>query len=267
MRAEHVCEQAEISGRFAEANDSAYPDFYSYENPLERGLWVLWVAKQELGVRRLTAGQIASIIRTVKEIRTSGKSIAQAFKRAGDKIQAYQDGDETRYEIMKPGKDHLLSRAAEGSVQLLSFEPEKRYTSKRLLVGNVFDALKSELRIVDPYCGPRTLDVLSDAGKRTLKFLTRTDNLRGNDRQRFLRELSDFVTENPQAQFRTYPSADIHDRYIISSDCLVLLGHSIKDLGAKESFAVVLPRDVNKDVVDALLARFNQRWQKSIPLP
>ena len=56
------------------------------------------------------------------------------------------------------------------------------------------------------------------------------------------------------------------DRYIISSDSLVILGHSIKDIGSKESFAVTLSSHTNKNIVEALTENFNRRWKKASPL-
>ena len=125
------------------------------------------------------------------------------------------------------------------------------------------DSLKGELRIVDPYCGERTLDILNNVKNRVVKFLTRVENLREKERNRFLRELQDFKSENPNIEFRNYLHTDIHDRYIISSELLVILGHSIKDLGGKESFAIILNKDTSKNIVEALIENFNKRWQQS----
>ena len=92
---------------------------------------------------------------------------------------------------------------------------------------------------------------------------TRIDNLRDKERNQFLRDLQDYRAENPKAEFRNYPNTDIHDRYVLSLDLLVILGHSIKDLGSKESFAIALNKDGNKDIVEALTAKFENRWKQS----
>jgi len=226
-------------------------------------LWVLWVAKKKLGIRKLSAEQIASIITDVKEISTNAKSITYSLNRAGTRIHTRKEGGEVYFEIMKPGKDHLISHAREGSIELFYFEPNKRFTSKRFLAKNVLDKLKGDLRIVDPYCGERTLDVLKDVKNRTVKFLTKLGSLRNEERDRFLRELRDFKSENPNIEFRNYPHKDIHDRYIVSSEFLVVLGHSIKDLGGKESFAITLRKDANKNIVEALVENFDRRWKQS----
>lgn len=255
--------EVELLKGFREVNTSDFPDFYSYKKPLEKGLWILWVAKEKLGTKKLTAEQIASIIRDVKEISTNAESITKSFNRAGDKIHTYRESGKVYFEIMQPGKEHLISQIKEGSIEVFYFEPDKQYTSKSILSKNILDNLKGELRIVDPYCGERTLDILANVKNRAVNFLTKIENLRDKERNRFLRELQDFKSENPNIEFRNYPNTDIHDRYIISSDFLVILGHSIKDLGSKESFAIILNKDTSKNIVEALIENFNRRWNKS----
>lgn len=255
--------ETEISKKFAEIDTSDFPDFYDYKKPLKRSLWILWVTKDKLKMKKLTAEQIASIIRNVKEISIDAKSITKSFNKAGDKIYTYKESEEVYFEIMKPGKDHLISHIKEGSIEVFYFESDKRYTSKRILSKNILHNLKGELRIVDPYCGERTLDILSNVKNRVVKFLTRVENLREKDKNRFLRELKDFKSEHSEIEFKNYPHKDIHDRYLISSELLVILGHSIKDLGAKESFAIILNKDTNKNIVEALIENFNRRWKQS----
>jgi len=260
-----MMDTAKISKRFTEADTSDFPDFDNFEKPLERGLWILWVAKDKLGIRKMTAQEIASIIRDVKEISVDPKSITNSFNRAGDKIHPYPEDGKVSYEIMKPGKRHLSSLLKEGSIEVFYFEPDERYTSKRLL-SQLLENLKDELRIVDPYCGQRTLDILKDLNDTAIKFLTKVGNLSEKQRKQFLHELDDFTREKTNMKFRDYPHKDIHDRYIISSDHLVILGHSIKDLGSKESFAIMLNKDSNRNIAEALSENFDRRWKQSLPL-
>jgi len=253
----------DIVEEFERADTSDFPDFYTYETTIERALWILWVGKERLKKKSLDAEQIASIIRNVKEISINPKSIIKALNRAGDKIHAYHKDNTTYFEIMKPGKDCFLSRVKEGSVELIYFETGKRFTSKRILSKNILSSLRGELKIVDPYCSIRTLDILKDVRDRQVKVLTRVENLREKDRNRFLREIEDFKSENENIEFRSYPYTDIHDRYVISSEFLAILGHSIKDLGNKESFAVLLNRNSSKSIVEALNENFDRRWKQS----
>ncbi len=260
-----MSEDRQIIKKFKELNTSNFPDFYSYTKPLDMGLWVLWVVKEELQIRKLTAEEIASIIREVKEISIGFKNINNAFSKAGNRIHSFHENGKVFFEIMKPGKDYLISLTKRGLIDVFYFEPGKRYTSKRILLKNIIEVLKGELRIVDAYCGERTLDILNKVGNN-VKFLTRLENLREKERKGFLRELEDFKSEHPNIEFRSYPQPHIHDRFILSSEHFVLLGHSIKDLGGKESFAIVLSKSTSKDIFEALVEIFNRRWKKAKPI-
>lgn len=252
--------------RFREVDISNFPGFYNYKKPLEMGLWVLWVAKEKLGIKKLTAEQIASVIRDIMETSIDAKSINYSFTPAKGKIHIYHEEGETFFEIMRTGKDHLLSLIKQGSVEIFYFEPGQKFSTKRMLSRGILEGLQGKLRIVDPYCGVRTLDILRDVKDKTIEFLTRVENLNEKERGRFLRELQDFKAEYPMMEFGNYPNTDIHDRYVISENFLVILGHSLKDLGSKESFAIVLNKESSKNVVEALIEAFNRRWKQTIKL-
>jgi hypothetical protein len=256
-------DKADLINQFKGIDTRDFPDFHSYHRVLDMGLWVLWVVKEKLGIRKLTANQVASVMMDVKEVSIQPSSVAQSFKRAGQKVHIYHEKGETLYEIMKAGKEHLLNQMAEGAVEVFYFEPGQKYSSKRLLTKNILGGLSGELKIVDPYCGERTLDCLRDIKGNIVKFLTRAENLPQKERDHFLRELQDFKSENPSMEFRSCPNTDLHDRYIVSPNSLVLLGHSIKDLGGKESFAIVLSEESCKNVLEALNENFDRRWKQS----
>jgi hypothetical protein len=252
-----------VVDQFGKTDISDFPDFYAYNSILEQGLWILWVAKEKLGIRKLSSYQIVSIMREVMEVSVTELSISRAFSRGGTKVHIYRDKPKRLFEIMKSGKDFLLSKA-KGSMQLYYFEPNKPFTSKRVLSKNILENICGELGIVDPYCSERTLDILKEVPKTKIRFLTKIDNLKGNKQNRFLRELAEFKKEYGQnVEFRDYPHTDIHDRYIVTSDSLVILGHGIKDLGNKESFAIVFNKAACANITEALLENFNRRWKES----
>jgi len=256
----------DILEKFRDVNTADFPDFHNFNKPLEMGLWVLWVGKEELNIRRLTAVEIVNILVRVMEVSVSIRAIVNAFNRAGGKIHIYEDGDETSYDIMKAGKDHLVASVGSGSLQVYYFVPGKKHSSKRILVENILDELKGELKIVDPYCDSGTLDILSKSRKRKVRCLTRIDNLQPKMGQQFLRDLKDFKSEYPDVEFKSYSHSDIHDRYIISQDRFIILGYSLKDLGAKESFAIELDKTMCNNIFDVLVENFNRRWKIANPL-
>ncbi len=260
----------ELIQKFKEVDTSTFPDFGHYDKPLEMSLWVLWVAKEKLSIKKMTADDVAVIIRDIYETSIEAKAILRSFSRAGNKVHTYQETENGAtlhyYEIMRHGKEHLASLVREGAVDVVYFEPDKRYTSKRLLAKNILDKLSGDLMIVDPFCGTATLDLLSNIKDKKIRLLTKTEKLQEHVRSRFLRELKDFNLEHAHVEFKNYPYDDLHDRYVLSSDYLVILGHSIKDLGAKESFAVILNKKDSVNLIEAVIENFNRRWKQSMVL-
>ena len=76
----------ELLKQFIEIDTSDLPDFYNYNKPFERSLWVLWIVKEKLGIKRLSAEEIASIIRGVKEISVNERTITNSLNRAETKF-------------------------------------------------------------------------------------------------------------------------------------------------------------------------------------
>jgi len=255
----------ELSKKFKEEILAGFPIFSIYKKKMDRVLWILWVSKDEFGIKCLTAEDIVYTLLHGKEISLSKKSVVQSLHKAGEKIHVYHDDQETYYEIMQPGKDYLKTQI-KGSLEIFYFEPDKGYTHKKTLAMDILKNLKGELKIVDPYCGERTLDILTASGSKNVKFLTKTAKLDERDKRKFLRELKDFKPENPSIEFREYPANDIHDRYIISSDKFVILGHSIKNLGGKESFAIILDKESYINIFESLTENFDTRWSVSNPI-
>jgi hypothetical protein len=245
---------------------SNLPDFYSLSRTLDRVLWVLAAAKDCLGVRRLTPPEIASFMLDVLEVSIASTSVSQALRNAGGKVHVYHQGGTTRYEIMRAGKDHLLGIVPPNSVEMFYFEPGTRYSGKHVLSEKVIGELAGDLVIVDPYCGARTLDILRSAKGNKVRVLTTLARAKKGVVDQFKRELKDFRSEHPSIELRDYTGNDLHDRYILSPQHLVILGHSIKDLGSKESFAIVISRGMCEEISRTLSDTFETRWQKSTPL-
>lgn len=253
----------EILQEFRTVDTSKFPEFGEYDKPLERGMWILWVVKDKLRINRLSADKIAYLIVHAMEVSVSARAVTNAFNKTKDKkmIHTYKESGGIFYEIMKPGKQHLTSQTSLGGVKLHYFEPGKKHTSKRILRESILDELKGELKIVEPYCDSGTLDILSKSKSRKIECLTRIENLRQKAKESFLRDLRDFKSECSDIEFRNYSKSDIHDRYIISRDKLIILGYSLKDLGSKESFAIILDKKTAHDIFDTLVGTFNRRWK------
>ena len=130
----------------------------------------------------------------------------------------------------------------------------------------IISKLKGDLCIVDPYYGNGTFYVLEKFGKqRAIRFLT---SQLGNEEQKnhitFENNLKRFKREFKNIQIKQYAKFyELHDRYIIAGNGLVVIGHGIKDLAGKESFIIFVPIELTKDFLPKLKAAFEERWKKS----
>ena len=121
------------------------------------------------------------------------------------------------------------------------------------------------IRICDPYYGVRTLDSLDHiptAGR--VRFLTGQTTEEG---RRLRGAMRDFRRERPNIVFRraARPS-ELHDRYVITNEQLLILGHGLKDIGGRESFIIRLSRDQSPDLIRETIATFDTRWSNATQL-
>lgn len=93
---------SKLVDRFSETDFSNYPEFQISKNHLEELYG--FMGSEKLGMKKLSAEQIATIIREVKEISIDARAITNSFNRARDKIHTYKDNGEAYFEIMKPRK-------------------------------------------------------------------------------------------------------------------------------------------------------------------
>jgi len=92
-----------------------------------------------------------------------------------------------------------------------------------------------------------------------IKFLTSRTSESGI---RLRGALRDFKRERSKSEFRTVSSsAGIHDRYIVTADQLLLLGHGLKDIGGKESFIIRLEKKLIPDLISEIISAFEVKWK------
>lgn len=130
----------------------------------------------------------------------------------------------------------------------------------------IINALKGDLCIVDPLYGNGTFSTLAKFGKkRNVQFLSAT---LGNDEQNnttdFNINLKKFKSQFKNIKLKKYDKFwELHDRYIIADNALVVIGHGIKDFGGKESFVIFLPRETVSNFLPNLKSIFKKRWGQS----
>jgi len=134
-----------------------------------------------------------------------------------------------------------------------------------LQLSDLLEGLRGEVWVCDPYYGTASLlrlDELRNCGP--IRFLTcRPDN---KEAAFITRALKEFVSERPRVEFRRIDPCNLHDRYLLTDDEIIILGHGLKDIGGKQSFVVRLSKTRCEDLMRALRFSFEENWKRSVPL-
>jgi len=141
-------------------------------------------------------------------------------------------------------------------------ESGKVFSSKKLLQEILIPNLGSNIKICDPYCGTRLLDLFSEI-KQNCKISLLTQTI--EHQEQFKRELKDFMKEFSQIKIevRIFSGSTLHDRYIISNSNCWSTGTSLKDLGKKDAIITRLGDEVRYAIEEV----FEKRWQNATPFP
>lgn len=81
------------------------------------------------------------------------------------------------------------------------------------------------------------------------------------------KSLHDFISEYPHVEVLKAQGAALHDRFILSKDELILLGHGLKDVGGKDSFIVRLERRLAGDIITNVSQDFDRKWAAGMQFP
>ena len=235
-------------------------------NPMEAGLWCLYVSKHDIGADYLTYEDMENILREFLDIPINADQLKKAFARAGKKVIRNNHGD--GYKISSPGEEYLRGLKKDEPLNVVYINPDKPRTAKKNLESLIKSVPKDTLLICDPYYGLKTLEVLEVFAKyhKSIKFLTA--RVGGGEKAATLaRAIGEFKKEyGKKIEMKLVSGNDLHDRYIIAADRFFIVGHGIKDLGNKESLIVVVEDRYGKDIRKTISSVFAKRWTSANPL-
>ena len=110
-------------------------------------------------------------------------------------------------------------------------ESGETFKANRLL-REILSSARKELCILDPYVGPLLFDLLEEAAPRLPTRIVTSDKIKAAG----LASYRAFRAQYSNAQLRVSDKAKLHDRFILWDQAHgVHLGHSIKDLGSKDT--------------------------------
>jgi len=233
-------------------------------SPRDLALAVLLFATEKCATHGLTAEHITACAEAAG-VAVKRLSVARALANArGAVTTSRNDEGETIYKLMIRGRREIESALGGNRMTVVRIESNQP-RSARLKLQEIVSHLAGRVRICDPYYGVRTLDVLDMIPKAChITFLTARTNESGRQLQG---ALTDFKRERPRVEFRLVSAnSGIHDRYIVTSSQLLILGHGLKDIGGKESFVIVLDAAHVPDLVRETIHAFDTRWNQGTPI-
>lgn len=132
------------------------------------------------------------------------------------------------------------------------------YRGKRLFEEKVITKLKGEVKICDPYVSVATLDILY-AIKNKVKVRLLTQEI--IELEKFKRYIKYLSKEKPNLTInvKIHRFSKLHDRYILSESGDWSIGHSLKDLGKKDTII----SELDSGIRDALNFAFEKRWEEA----
>jgi hypothetical protein len=229
-------------------------------SPLIKGLIILTLAQDKLGYEYLSADEIITILETLG-ITVLRRGLINSFNRSdNEKIKIDNNGEYPKYKAMIIGKEYVKEWFLPIGPNVLYVEGGKPFSTRKKL-DKIFQSLKGDIRICDTYLGERSFDIISTLPKES-KFKFLTSNL--SEKPEKIRSIQkDFQKEYPKSEFRLYPNKDLHDRYIVTANYLLIIGHGIKDIGNKESFIIIIDSSIGQDTIDTVITNFDEKWKSS----
>lgn len=143
------------------------------------------------------------------------------------------------------------------TISLLGIVSGQKYEADKSLK-ELFKELRGDIKIVDPYLGDESLSRLL-----YLENVTSVDFVTKNTSNLNLALFNSFKSENNNFNFKKSTSNTIHDRYIISDDKIMLLGHGIKDIGKRDSFIISIDNSIAQELINETKLRFHQLWSSA----
>lgn len=233
----------------------------------QRVHWVLREAKDAGQTHSLTAAEVHELL-SLLEVATSKNSVAVSLTRATNRTVVARLGADgfTRYSIAHAGRELLAASDPRRGIQVWRAAAGDPWRGWQKLE-DLARTLKGSLLLVDPYFGDRTLATLEvmAPGRGSVRHLTaHIASRKGRPEGAILAAARAFVKSHPNVEIRrATPPARFHDRFVLSSDSLVLVGHGLENLGDKESFVVSFPVGQVADLASALKVQFEAEWSSA----
>lgn len=223
----------------------------------------LEIAESRCGIDRLTSEHIVACLEAAG-VAVKKLSINRALAGASGYISTKKEENETSYKLMTKGKREIEQALGGEKITVVRVE-KNQPRSARIKLGDILKGLNGAVKICDPYYGVRTLDLLDNIPANIkVQFLTSKTNESG---RKLEGAMKDFKKECPNIEFRiAKEDAGLHDRFVITNNLILILGHGFKDVGGKESFIIRLDKELVPDLIEETQKSFDLKWNDGTTL-
>jgi hypothetical protein len=161
------------------------------------------------------------------------------------------------YEAVCMTEIDLLFESVRNSANTQRFFASGQWFDANTALRGIFETAQKSIDIIDPYIGNRLFVLLTVKRDGVAVRLLFCEALKPADKQ----ALEDFCRQFPSTLVRKLASV-LHDRFIIIDSTVVYsAGHSLKDLGSKDTVLTLSPDPAN------IVQSFEQRWVAATDWP
>lgn len=168
------------------------------------------------------------------------------------------------YSLAQPG-ERALAAVQGGNLAVIRIEANKPLTA-RVTLSAMLASLEGVVRISDPYYGARSADALTSCATNAKEVRLLTGACGGGENEGAAkRVLLDTMKEHRNVEVKLAPPKQLpHDRFVLTDDELILVGHGLKDIGHRESFVIRVPRPMLADTANQMALTFDSLWSASV---
>jgi len=178
------------------------------------------------------------------------KRIQSILEESKTLVQRKKSEKKWYYKVLKAGKDKISN-----STSVLLIEPNKAVQGVST-IQNLLKNLKGTIKICDPYVDETIFQFL-DACMPSAKVRILSKNSKNLSQIKLL--ISAHKTQGREIEFMYAATNVLHDRYIIDSKSMLILGTSFNGLGKKQCFVVAVGDDLRKMTENY----FDELWAKA----
>lgn len=225
-----------------------------FDDNLQRVLAVILIKKQ-LGIQWISSLEISQTLRDEFGLQIHWKTIDSILRATNNFVHRRKRKLRWEYFLLSEGEN----KVAHAPSAIVVVDPTNALQAV-ISLHDFLANLSNPIQICDPYLDATSLEHIASCPKTaTINILTK--NIK--DSGKFRQLLSAAQTEGRTWIIRVASAPVLHDRYIIDSNSMLILGTSLNGFGKKQCFIIKTGEDIRKVMQIEFLNLWNSAtaWQ------